>query len=148
MSQNLDPRLERLLSLWFDPLPEHGAEDLFRTVYTDPVTVNGNVLTAADLVARARAVQAALADVERTVLDWSVTADKWSLAFEMSGRHVGPMATQLGVVAPTGQTVRLRVIDVLTVVDGLITSIWMVPDEAGFLASTKSAALVDGAVAR
>jgi len=36
-------------------------------------------------------------------------------------------------VAPTGRVVRTRVIDVLTVRDGLITGIWMVADELGAL---------------
>ena len=51
--------VERLLRLWTDPLPEDddAAADAFRQLYADPVPVNGVPLTAADLVARARAMQ-------------------------------------------------------------------------------------------
>jgi hypothetical protein len=44
---------------WTDPLPEDdSAEDAFRGMYPQPVTANGATLTAADLAARARALQA------------------------------------------------------------------------------------------
>ena len=43
--------VEALFRLWTDPLPEGlAAEDAVRTLYTDPVVVNGVPLTAADLV--------------------------------------------------------------------------------------------------
>jgi hypothetical protein len=62
--------VERLLRLWSDPLPEadDAATDAFRQLYADPVTVNGTPLTAADMVARARAMQGALEEPEREVL--------------------------------------------------------------------------------
>ena len=41
---------DRLLDLWSTPLPDgEAAEEAFRDLYTDPVTVNGASLTAADL---------------------------------------------------------------------------------------------------
>jgi hypothetical protein len=40
--------LEALLRLWTDPLPEDdSAEDAFRAMYADPVTVNGATLLVA-----------------------------------------------------------------------------------------------------
>jgi predicted ester cyclase len=41
---------------------------------------------------------------------------------------VGPLETPAGRVPPTGQRVDLRVIDILTLTDGRISSIWMVAD--------------------
>jgi len=52
----------------------------------------------------------------------------------LRGQHVGPLATQLGRVAPTGGAVAIRTIDVLTIADGRITGIWVVSDELGMLA--------------
>jgi ketosteroid isomerase-like protein len=126
-----------LLRLWTDPLPDDdaAAADAFRAVYTDPVRVNGTDLTAADLVARARALQGVFADPEHEVLDVVEGEGKVALAFRMGGRQVGPLATAAGPLAPTGQRLQLRVIDVLTLSGGRISAITMVADELGALAS-------------
>ena len=54
--------VHRMLRLWIDPLPgdDEAAAAAFRELYSDPVTVNGAPMRAADLVTRARAMQAAL----------------------------------------------------------------------------------------
>jgi len=134
--------VDRLLRLWTDPLPDDdaAAAAAFREVYTDPVRVNGADLTAADLVARARALQRTFEEPEREVLD-VVEGDvvegdgKVAVAFRMSGRQVGPLSTAAGPLAPTGQHLQLRVIDVLTLTGGRISAITMVADELGALAA-------------
>jgi predicted ester cyclase len=126
--------VEGLLTLWSSPLtagPE--AETRFRQFYTDPVTVNGTVLTAEDLVDRAIAVQGAFEQLEREVVDVCEAGDKVAVAFRMGGRHAGPLTTSAGTLAPTGKHVQLRVIDILTLTDGRISSITMVADELGAL---------------
>lgn len=127
--------VDALLRLWSEPLPasDEEAAAAFRERYTDPVTVNGAELTAADLVARARAVQATFDRRDNEVLDVVQTPDKVAVAFRMSGRQVGPLATMLGPLPPTGGHVELRVIDILTLTDGRVSSIWMVADELGAL---------------
>jgi hypothetical protein len=112
--------LDRLLDLWVEPI---GDETAFGAVYADPVRVNGATLTVADLVGRARAVQAAYSDVAFEVVDRVETADKIVVGFHMRGRHTGPLATPLGTVPPTGRTVETRVTDILTVNEGLVTDI-------------------------
>ena len=126
--------LEGLLRLWTDPLPEDdSAEDAFRAMYADPVRVNGAMLTAADLVARARALQRTFETPEREILD-AVEADgKIAVAFRLRGLQVGPLATSAGQLAPTGRQLTLRVIDILTIADGVVTDVWMVADELGAL---------------
>jgi len=52
----------------------------------------------------------------------------------MRGRHVGPYASPLGTIPPTGGEVEVRTIDVLTVEDGLVSAIWVVADDLGLLA--------------
>ena len=134
--------IDRLLELWTRPVtsvPE--AEDAFREVYTDPVTVNGAAMTVADLVRRAVAVQSTFDPVDREVLDVCEAGDKVAVAFRMGGRQTGPLATSAGVLAATGEQVRLRVIDILTVTDGRISTIWMVADELGALASVDAVQL-------
>jgi hypothetical protein len=122
--------VQRLLRLWTDPLPadDGAAAAAFRELYSDPVTVNGTSLTAADLVARARAMQAALERPEREVLDVVEAGASVALAFRLAGRQVGPLETPAGRVPPTGQWVDVRIIDILTLTDGRISGIWMVAD--------------------
>jgi predicted ester cyclase len=122
--------VERLLDLWGGPLPQDDetAAAGFRELYTDPVTVNGSPLTAADLVARARVLQQALAEPERQLLAVVDGGSTVAVAFQMSGRHVGPLDTPAGRVPPTGGRVEFRVMDVLTLSDGRISGIWMVAD--------------------
>ena len=135
--------VDRLLRLWSEPLPDGGAaEEAFRAVYTDPVTVNGTTLTAADLVTRARAVQATFERVERRVVSVVEEGDRVAVAFRMGGRQVGPFATSAGPLPPTGRQLELRVIDVLTLTDGRISDIWMVADELGALAALDAVRLV------
>jgi SnoaL-like polyketide cyclase len=127
----------RLLRLWTDPLPgdDGAAADSFRELYADPVTVNGVRLTAADLVARARVMQAALADPQREVLAVVDTGTAVAVAFRLAGRQVGPLDTPAGRVRATGQPIDLRIIDVLALDGGRIREIWMVADWLGALAA-------------
>jgi predicted ester cyclase len=140
--------VDRLLRLWTEPLPGGpAAEEAFRAVYTDPVTVNGSALTAADLVARARAVQATFEGMERQVVSVVEDGDRVAVAFRMGGRQVGPLGTAAGPLPPTGRHVELRVVDVLTFTGGRISDVWMVADELGALAAVGAVRLVTGAAA-
>jgi ketosteroid isomerase-like protein len=126
---------EALLDLWVTPLPHSEAEaaDRIRTMYTDPVTVNGVPLSAHDLAARARMVQGTFDERDTEVLDVVEAGDKVAVAFRMGGLHVGPFATALGVLPGTGERLDIRVIDILTLTDGKISDIWMCADELGAL---------------
>jgi hypothetical protein len=126
--------VDRLLRLWTDPLPDdHAAEAAFRELYADPVSVNGVPVSATGLVARARALQGVFAGPERQVLDVVDGGGKVAVAFRLSGRQVGALATSAGLVPPTGQVLDLRVIDILTITEGRVSHIWMVADELGAL---------------
>jgi hypothetical protein len=122
--------VERLLRLWTDPIPEDdaAAAESFRRLYTDPVTVNGTPLTAADLVARARVMQSALEEPEREVLAVADAGGSVAVAFRLAGRQVGPLDTPVGRVAPSGRRIDVRIIDILTLSGGLVSAIWMVAD--------------------
>jgi hypothetical protein len=126
-----------LLRLWTDPLPEDdgAAAAAFRELYRDPVTVNGTPLTAADLVARARAMQKALERPEREVLGVVDAGASVAVAFRLAGRQVGPLQTPAGPIPPTGQRIDVQIIDVLTLTDGRISEIRMVADWLGALAA-------------
>jgi hypothetical protein len=141
--------VDQLLRLWTDPLPDgDAAEDAFRRLYTDPVRVNGAILTATDMVARARALQLVFDSPERKVLDVLDGGGKVAVAFQLRGRQVGPLNTAAGVLAPTGRDLAIRVIDILTINDGLISEIHMVADELGALAAIDAAALVQPGAGR
>jgi uncharacterized protein YndB with AHSA1/START domain len=127
--------VERLLRLWTDPLPEDdvAAADAFRALYADPVTVNGAPLTAADLVTRARRLQAALERPEREVLAVADAGTAVAVVFRLAGRHAGPLDTPVGPLQATGARIDLRVVDVLTVDDGRVSALWTVADWLGAL---------------
>ena len=135
--------IDRLLDLWTQPLPEGAAgREAIRCLYTDPVQVNGNPLTADDLADRINGLQAAIESPTREVMDIVQAGAKVAVAFRLSGRHVGPFATSAGVLAATGQYLTVRVIDILTLTEGRISSIVMVADELGALHALRAVQLL------
>ena len=137
--------VERLLRLWTDvPADDAAAEAAFRAVYADPVSINGTPVPALDLVARARAIGAVFDGLRREVLDVVEDGGKVAVAFRLGGRHVGTLGTAAGPVPATGRDLEMRVIDVLTVTDGRISSIWMVADELGALVAVDAVRLPSG----
>jgi hypothetical protein len=130
----MTPFLEQLLDLWQKPLAERADPvAAFGAMYADPVTVNGASLTLADLVARAAAVQGALADLTADVVHELEIPGQVVVGFIMRGRHVGPLTTPLGTVPPTGRTVAIRTTDILTLENDKITDIWVMADDLGVL---------------
>lgn len=85
------------------------------------------------LVDRAAGTHAALERTGVTVLDVVESPGKVVVAFEMVARHVGTWPSALGDVPATGATLAVRTIDILTVVDGLVSAIWVVSDEVSLL---------------
>jgi ketosteroid isomerase-like protein len=134
--------IEALLDLWTG-LPADPAEaaDAFRTLYTDPVVVNGATLGADDLVSRAHALQQTFSPLRREVLDVCDAGEKVAVALRLSGRQVGPMHTAAGVLPATGRDIGVRVIDILTLTDGRISQITMVADELGAVVAVGAARL-------
>jgi predicted ester cyclase len=138
--------LDRMLGLWREPLADDSAaEAAFGRVYADPVLVNGATMPLSGLVARARALQAAYDGLELELLDRVEVPDRLVIAFRMRGRQTGPLLTPLGIVAPTGREVETRVIDILALTGGLVSSVWMVGDELGLLMQLDAVRLADGA---
>lgn len=129
-----DPLVDRLLALWTEPVAEApDALARFAEVYADPVVVNGTPMPLAALVERAGLVRRTYADLTMEEVHRLADGDRLVVAFVMLGRHAGPLTTLLGDVAPTGREVRIRVTDILTVVDGRVADIWMIADEVGLL---------------
>jgi Ser/Thr protein kinase RdoA (MazF antagonist) len=135
--------LDRLLRLWAEPPggDDAAAVAAFRELYADPVPVNGAELTAIDLLGRARALHRAFDGLRMELVDRVEAPDRLVVGFRMRGRHVGPLATPLGTVAPTGREVESRVIDILTLQNGLIPGIFMVADDLGLLTQLGAVAL-------
>jgi hypothetical protein len=136
--------VDRLLDLWATPSAVTADAVLaFRQLYHDPVTVNGSPISAEDLVGRARVLKATFENMHREILDVCDAGSKVAVAFRLGGRHVGPLRTSIGMLEPSGQEISLRVIDILTIVDGRIASIVMVGDELGVLATVGAVTLPD-----
>jgi hypothetical protein len=126
--------VDRLMALWRQPVPAGDAGiAAFRTCYAEQLTVNGTPFTLAELVARARSLQAAYSGIRPEVLDVVAAPGRVVVAFVMHVRHTGPLPTPLGVLPPTGRTAAIRTIDVLAVDDGLVTAVTVVADELGLL---------------
>jgi hypothetical protein len=125
----------QIMRLWSTPLPAgDAAVEAFARHYTDPVTVNGTRMSLAALADRARATQRAFAELDATLLTQVDTPTHTSIVFRMRGRHVGPLQTPLGEVAPTGKVAERQIIDVLGIQGGLIHEVWVVSDDLGALA--------------
>ncbi|MEV6494827.1 ester cyclase [Actinoplanes sp. NPDC051633] len=134
--------VQRLLSLWTEPVPA-GAEGeaRFATCYAEQLTVNGVPFGRADLVARARALQASYSGIRCELLEEVETPDRLVIGFVMHVRQTGPLTTPLGVLEPTGRSAAVRTIDILAVRDGLITDITVVADELGLLTQLEAVRL-------
>jgi hypothetical protein len=136
--------VDRLLDAW-TALPPDDATALatFRAVYADPVLVNGTPMSCADLVARARALHRAFDGLAMELVDRFDAPGRSAIAHRARGRHVGPVATPLGELAPTGRTFEANLtIDILTIADDKVTEIWVVGDDLGRLAQLGGLALV------
>jgi predicted ester cyclase len=134
--------LERLRRLWTEPVGDDSAASVaFAEVYADPLVVNGMPMTVAQLVDRARSLQKSFDGLSMQIVDQVDRSDRLVIVFLMRGRHVGPYASPLGTVPPTGREIQVRTIDVLTVEDGLITGIWVVADDLGLLSQLDAVAL-------
>jgi predicted ester cyclase len=126
--------LQRLLRLWTEPVGDGvAAGAAFAEVYADPLLVNGLPMTVAQLVDRARSLQKSFDGLSTQIVDLVDTSDRLVIVFLMRGRHVGPYASRLGTIPPTGREIQVRTVDVLTVEEGLVSAIWVVADDLGLL---------------
>jgi ketosteroid isomerase-like protein len=120
--------------LWTEPLgSESEALIAFAETYADPVRINGIDVGLADLVVRARMLQRAFSDLQIEPLEQIESGDRFVLAFLQRGRHTGRFETPLGSIESTKRTFEIRVIDVLTISDGRITAIEVVPDNLSLM---------------
>jgi hypothetical protein len=75
----------------------------------------------------------AFSELEIEPIEQIESGDRFVLVFFQRGRHAGPFETPLGSLAPTGRTFEIRVIDVLTISDGRIGAIEVVPDNLSLM---------------
>jgi SnoaL-like polyketide cyclase len=126
--------VHELMALWATP-PADDAAALarIRSLYTDPVLINGTSFAAPELLTRIRSMHAAYRDLEHELLDQVDAPGRLVVAFRLRGVHVGPLATALGTVSATGRAFEVRVIDILTCVGSRVSEVTMVADEFGQL---------------
>jgi predicted ester cyclase len=126
--------LDRMLGLWDKPFASRNeARAAFATVYAEQMTLNGQPLSLDDLVTRSVNLQSTYADQQREVIHHIEAGDQVIIGFYLTGRQIGPVETPLGVVPPTGKTVRIQVTDILTLRDGRIADIWMMASDLSLL---------------
>ena len=136
--------MDRLMDAWVAlPPDDETALTAFRAVYADPVLVNGTAMSCEDLVGRARALHRAFDNLDMELLDRFDAPGRSAIAHRSRGRHVGPVATPLGELAPTGRAFESNLtIDMLTIVDDKVTEIWVVGDDLGRLTQLGALGLV------
>src|SRR6266498_4053141 len=117
----------------------------FGEAYTDPVAINGVDVPLSDLVERARGLQRAFADLRIELIEQIEAPGRVVIVFWQRGRHIGPLETPLGEISPTGREVEIRVIDVLSITDGRISAIQVVPDNLALAMQLGAVRLVEGA---
>jgi hypothetical protein len=107
--------LDRLARLWSEPpaADDGEASRAFAGVYTDPVVINGESVSIADLVAMARQNHVTYQDQTREILDVADSGDKVAFAFVLRARQ-------------NDQPVTIRVLDILTLTDGRVSEVWAV----------------------
>jgi ketosteroid isomerase-like protein len=84
-------------------------------VYADPVVLNGESVSVRDLVIMARQSHLTYRDQDRVILDVLDDGDKVAFAFVLRAQQ-------------DGRPVALRIIDILTLTDGLVTAVWAVQE--------------------
>jgi hypothetical protein len=107
--------LSRLARLWNDPPPDNDADAhrAFAEVYADRVVLNGDSVSVRDLVAMARQSHLTYRDQDRVILDVLDNGDKVAFALVLRAQQ-------------NDRPVAIRVIDILTLTDGLVTAVWAV----------------------
>jgi predicted ester cyclase len=130
---SMNSYLDRLFQAWTDPGGLNEMEIRLAEFYADPVRVNGSDLSLSDLATRARALHAAFSDLRSEVLQVVADTGSVAVAFMMHGRHTGPYETPFGTIQPTGSEVQIRTIDVLTIIGGKISAVWVNADDLGTL---------------
>lgn len=131
------------MRLWDDlPADPAALEAAFREMYADPVVVNGERRTLPELVAMATGMRSVFTDTRREPVEVVQAPGQVAVAFRLRGRHAGPLLTPLGTVPPTGRTVDLKIIDILTITDGLIGAVQMVTDNLDLLLQLGAVTLV------
>jgi predicted ester cyclase len=130
------PLVEQALALWDEGVAERDdAVDRFRSVYTDPVVVNGVPTSLEDLTARAAGMAGAFADRRTTVHEVVEGEGFLAFAFEIRARHVGQWVGLAATVPPSGREVILRGMDIFHVDDdGRVARLWAVNDQSDLLA--------------
>jgi SnoaL-like polyketide cyclase len=128
--------LERALRLWTEPLPDgDGALAAFRTVYSDPLVVNGESTALRVVVDRARMLQGAFEGLRHQIKERFEGPGRQAFAFRLTGRHVGTLETPLGPIAATGRELTLDGMDIFVVDDAgqQVTGVWAITDQLALL---------------
>ena len=138
--------LEALLALWMVP-PSTRADPhaAFAELYADPVLINDQPTSVADLVTRAEAVHAAFSDQTTEVLEVVADGQRVAFAFRREATHAGTWSTPLGDLPASGARVRLTGMDILTIADGRVVAIRVLTDDLAVIVQAAGARLDAGA---
>jgi predicted ester cyclase len=121
--------VDRALALWdSDPGVEDDPLPAWRTVYADPLLVNGTTTPLQDLMDRARMLHRAFTGFGHEMLHRVDGPRHSAFAFRLFGQHTGTLVTPLGELAPTNQRLTIAAMDIVTIVDDHLTEVWAIAD--------------------
>jgi hypothetical protein len=136
--------VDRALALWTsDPDAKDDPLAAFRTVYADPVLVNGVSTPVQDLVDRARTLHGAFTGLGHEMLHRVDGPGHSAFAFRISGEHTGTLVTPLGDLPPTNRRLTIAGMDIFTIVDDRVTAIWVLSDYLGLLIDAGAVAMMN-----
>lgn len=103
---------------------------LFLSVYNDPLDVNGEPTALQVLIDRARMMHGAFDGLRHQIHDETEAPGRRAFAFRLTGRHVGPLETPLGVLDATGRELRIDGMDIFHVDEEAdrVVGVWAIAD--------------------
>jgi predicted ester cyclase len=135
--------VDRALALWdSDPGAEDEPLTTWRTVYADPVLVNGTTTPVQDLVDRARMLHRAFSGFGHEILHRVDGPGHSAFAFRLFGEHTGTLVTPLGELGPTNQRLTIAAMDIFTIVDDHVTGVWAIADFVDLLLRAGAVAML------
>ena len=126
--------VDRLFQLWTHPSDDRRVlEREIRSIYTDPVVLNGHRTPLSVLIDRAETMAGAFSEQSTELLEVVHAEDHLAFAFVRRGRHTGVFESSLGPIEPSGREFEFRGVDIFTVVEGKIAGGSAIFDEIGLL---------------
>jgi hypothetical protein len=136
--------IDRALRLWSDPVPvgDNGLA-AFRTVYTDPLRVNGVPTALVELVERARMLQRALDPLSHEVFEQFDAPGRCALCSGCMAATSDRSSPRSATLPPPAEWSKCGM-DIFELDDGRVAGVWAIADWLALLSQAGTVALAGG----